>query len=552
MIANMGWRGASRVPLRLASIIALLIALAVSAAATWGARLTVHDQERRLLKERTAEVGLVLTSAIDSLQTTLSQHGAILRATHGSAAAYEQAAATDIGPRTPVSPTYAWLRPGAGGTFIVVAAAGDALRAGDVVRDARAGTMAEALRVQKMVATSVIGRQRLLGFALGPPAAPAGTVLFRQATLGSAISPPRQVGTTPFSELDVALYGTTTAQPAQVLTATTSHLPLRGDERNQQLIAGATPWLLSVKARVPLVGNLTWNAPWLILGAGVLGSLLIAAVIETAARRRDAALALYAAEHHVAETLQRSLLPQLPTLAGLDIAARYLASGAGQHVGGDWFDVFPVADGRVGLVVGDVIGHDLTAASAMAQIRAALRAYAVDGDSPARVIARLERLVEALQLTQLVTVVYGVLEPPAVDGSRLLRYTNAGHLPPMLRTASGRVDMLSGGASVVIGAPIASEHVADEHVLEPGSTLLMFTDGLVEVPGESLDDALQRLAVTVAERDGTDAEAMCDHVLSVVSLRALRDDVALLAVRVAEPQVVPAAAKRVATSTGSG
>src|SRR5205823_2801760 len=211
-------------------------------------------------------------------------------------------------------------------------------------------------------------------------------------------------------------------------------------------------------------------------------------VVETVARRRDAALELYQVEHKVAEALQLSLLPNLPELDGLELAARYLASGPGQQVGGDWFDAFPVAGGRCGLAVGDVIGHDVAAASAMAQIRALLRGYAVDGDSPSAVLARLERVVDDLHVTQLVTVFYGLLDAPAPDGSRRLHYSNAGHVPPVLRLPDGAVTSLAGGASVVIGAPIASDYSEDEVVLAAGSTLALFTDGLVEVPGGSLTD----------------------------------------------------------------
>jgi serine phosphatase RsbU (regulator of sigma subunit) len=238
--------------------------------------------------------------------------------------------------------------------------------------------------------------------------------------------------------------------------------------------------------------------------------------------------------------LQRSLLPTLPTLPGLDLAARYLASGSGQQVGGDWFDVFPVSGGRVGVAVGDVIGHDLAAASAMAQIRAALRAYAIDGDAPASVITRLSQLVDTFGLTQLVTVVYGVLDPPDPDGSRLLTYTNAGHLPPLVRQPNGTVDSLSGAVSAVIGAPIDITHQQADYVLRPGAALVMFTDGLVEAPGDSLDDAMRRVADVVAANTGSDAEAMCDSVLNAMSTRVLRDDIALLTVCV-EASAVPAA-----------
>jgi serine phosphatase RsbU (regulator of sigma subunit) len=531
--------GVRRRPLRPSSLLALLLSLAITGGLTWAAHLAVRDQEHRLLKERTAELGLVFNSAVNAISPALTEQGAVLRLSKGSVATYQQSAAEAVSAGQGAQ-SYAWLRPAASGSgFVVVAAAGAGLHTGDVITDDRTQTFRRALASPKLMATKVIGAQRLLGFALGPPAAPAGTVLYREQSLGP-VAPPRQAGTAPFSELDVVLYATPTVQPAQVLVSTTKRMPLRGQVRDVPVPVGGSTWLLSVKARTPLVGGLTAKAAWFTLGVGLLGSLLVAAVVEISARRRNAALALYEAEHQVAETLQRSLLPQLPSIAGLDLAARYLASGTGQQVGGDWFDVFPVAGGRVGVVVGDVIGHDLTAASEMSQIRSALRAYAVDGDAPALVITRLDRLVDALRLTQLVTVFYGVLEPPDDVGCRTLRYSNAGHLPPVLRRADGTVEYISGGGSAVLGAPMTIEHTEGEHAVGTGDLLVMFTDGLVEVPGGSLDDGLARLGETVARQPVADADAMCEQVLAGLSRESLRDDVALLAVRLTASADVPA------------
>jgi hypothetical protein len=529
-------------PLRTVSAIALLLALLATIGGFWAARVIVHDQEHRLLEERAAEVSLLLTSAVSGIPATLDAQGGILSATNGSKAAYDRAAAASV-LAGPGDLTFAWLKPQAvGAGYVVLAARGTGLHAGEVVTDSRARTFALAAHSSSFVATPVLGSDRHLGFAVGPPAAPVGTVLYRESRLGP-ISAPRQASSAPYAELDVVLYGAPTEQPGQVLTSTTGQIPLQGHVDNVPLPAGSSHWLLSVEARRPLVGSLASNAPWVLLVAGLIGSVLFASAIEAAARRRDAALALYAAEHQLAETLQRSLLPSLPMIPGVELAARYLAAGQGQEVGGDWFDAFPIRGGRVGLVIGDVIGHDLAAASAMAQIRAALRAYAVDGDPPASVINRLDSLVDTFELTQLVTVIYGVLGPPAVDGSRLLRWANAGHLPPLLRTPDGRVHTLAGGESVLIGAPIALEHSQSEHWVEPGSTLLFFTDGLVEVPGHPLEEALARVATAVgAGGDDDDVEAMCQRVVDTVSEPSLRDDIALLAVRITSPQRVMAEA----------
>ena len=521
-----------RFPLRLTSVLALLVALGLTAGAVVATFAGVHDQSRRLLKERTAEINLVLTQAIQAIPTSLQQLGAVLEATRGDTDAFDTAAEQAATAASPTPTTLAWLRPDPSGGFRVVAAAGSGgLAVGQVITGPRAETMQTASTTSVVVPTPVIGASRVLGFAMGPPSAPAGTVVYRESTLGPAVNPPRAASTQPFSELDVALYSTTTPQPKAVLTSTTRDLPLSGEVQRMILVVGQTKWLLEVKPRAPLVGRLTADAPWIVLGIGVAGTALLALVVETVARRRDAAVALYQVEHQVAESLQRSLLPRLPDLPGLELAARYLASGAGQQVGGDWFDAFPVAGGRCGLVVGDVIGHDVAAAGAMAQIRALLRGYAVDGDSPASVLTRLDRVVDELHLTQLVTVFYGLLDAPATDGSRRLLYSNAGHVPPVLRHPDGRVDSLAGGASVVMGAPIASDYIEAEATLSVGSTLTLFTDGLVEVPGDSLTDGLDRVAQTVAGLGDKTPDELCDDLLADVSLRTLRDDVALLVVR---------------------
>jgi hypothetical protein len=531
--------GTRRLPIRLATTLTLLVTLVLTAAAFWATDIGVHNQGDRLLKERAGEINLVLTQAIDVIPTGLQQLGAALDATHGDVQAFDTAAQQQAEAAGPTQVTFAWLRPDPAGGFRVMAQAGDTgLTVGQVIRDERTRTLQAALTTTQVVPTAVIGADRLLGFALGPPAAPAGTVLYRQSMLGPAVNPPRAASTAPFSELNVALYSTRTANPAKVLTSTSRDLPLEGEVRSELLHVGATPWLLTVSARSPLVGRLTADAPWIVLGIGLIGTALVGLVVETVARRRDAALELYRVEHSVAEALQLSLLPKLPELEGLELAARYLASGAGQQVGGDWFDAFPVAGGRCGLVVGDVIGHDVEAASAMAQIRALLRGYAVDGDPPAAVLARLDHVVDDLRLTQLVTVFYGLLDEPAADGSRWLHYSNAGHVPPVLRLPDGGVTSLAGGASVVMGAPIDSDFSEDEVMLPEGSTLALFTDGLVEVPGGSLTDGLDRVQRTVAAFGDPTPEALCDELLAYVSGRALRDDVALLVVKIATPAAV--------------
>ena len=509
-----------------------MVLLVLTGLATWIAGRVVGDQERRLLQERAREVSLVLSTSVSAIPTSLASMGATMRATGASPAAFMQAAQTEI---TTPNTAYALLRP-AGAGYRVELAAGSGLRAGELLSGAAAQAAVAAARSGQTVATPVTGTGagRSIGFALGPPAAPAGTVIYRQITLGQ-LSAPRQAATAPFHEVRVALYAAPRAAPTQVVVATTPTLPLRGAVVYLPVSAGSIHWLLAVNALHPLVGSVAGDAPWLLLVAGVIGSLLIVAVLAAETRRRRTAVALYAGEHRLAETLQRSLLPTLPPLDGLDTAARYLPGGSMQQVGGDWFDAFAVHGGQLGLVIGDVIGHDLAAATAMSQIRATLRAYAWHGEAPAAVLAQLELLVNAFGLAELVTVFYAVLGPPDPDGNRVLTYANAGHLPPLVRAANGDVRLLSGGASVVIGAPGAEARPQAVEHLGAGATLLLYTDGLVEVPGEALDDSISRLADLLrAQPPAEGVEALCERVVTGCRHDGRQDDIAVLAVQLTE------------------
>jgi PAS domain S-box-containing protein len=244
---------------------------------------------------------------------------------------------------------------------------------------------------------------------------------------------------------------------------------------------------------------------------------------------------LYTVEHETALTLQRGLLPQLPQLPGLALAADYLPAAQDTQVGGDWWDVFPLPDGATGLAIGDVMGHDLAAAAAMGQLRSVLRTCAWAGDSAATVLDRMDQLVQGFDMAQLATCVYARLqpadEPPGRRGAPRLRWANAGHLPPVLLTADGRTELLTQGLSVPLGVPAPHGRHQGDISLQPGSTLLLYTDGLVETRAGDIDGDLDRLLRTVARHRPDDGpQALVD--LLTGGLDVLSDDVALLAVQV--------------------
>jgi PAS domain S-box-containing protein len=236
---------------------------------------------------------------------------------------------------------------------------------------------------------------------------------------------------------------------------------------------------------------------------------------------------VYEREHKIAETLQRSLLPErLPTLPGLAVAARYRPAASEAEVGGDWYDVIPIPGGRVGLVMCDVAGKGLAAASMVGRLRSALRAYALEGHDPAVVVDWLNRLLwTELEESQMATLIYVVMDP--AEGT--LRWVNAGHLPPLLLVGERMPHFLEGGRSVPLGVMPFPKFDEVEARLEPGGTIVLYTDGLVERPGKHIDAGLEKLAQEVRAAPGS-PEELCDHLLeTMVPEQGASDDVALLA-----------------------
>jgi serine phosphatase RsbU (regulator of sigma subunit)/anti-sigma regulatory factor (Ser/Thr protein kinase) len=241
--------------------------------------------------------------------------------------------------------------------------------------------------------------------------------------------------------------------------------------------------------------------------------------------------ALYAAEHRIAETLQRSLLPgSLPAVPGAALAVRYLAAGEGLEAGGDWYEAIALPRGRIGLGIGDVVGRGVRAAAIMGQLRSALRAFAIDGDPPATVLARLARYAERLDDAALATAAYAIVDPASGE----LQYGCAGHPPPLLVEPDGSSRYLEEGRSAPLAAwPGVVYRDAVTHI-EPGASLLLYTDGLVERRRESLDVGFARLADTVAAAAGPSLgpEEVCEQVLAgLLGETPTGDDVALLVLR---------------------
>ncbi len=234
-------------------------------------------------------------------------------------------------------------------------------------------------------------------------------------------------------------------------------------------------------------------------------------------------------EREIAETLQRALLPTtIPAVDGLDLAVRYLPATHGASVGGDWYDVLILDEDTTGIVIGDTVGHDVSASTSMGQLRSALRVVAHDGyESPGLTLSRVDRAMGSLGLTY-ATCIFGVLDRP----SSTLRWSNAGHPPPVL-VREGSARLLDGASGIMLGVTDGVDGHDDSITLQADDVLVLYTDGLVERRGATLDAGFEHLREAAVALAGRSAEEVCEGLVNTLLAGSGReDDVAILVARV--------------------
>jgi PAS domain S-box-containing protein len=319
-------------------------------------------------------------------------------------------------------------------------------------------------------------------------------------------------------------------------------------ERGPLMLADVAGAELDASSLGPAISSLL--AVPLLDGANVVGSIQVGTLtrrdfdpetvglLRLAADRAGLAIArtrLFERERRIAHELQRSLLPKrLPDVAGVGLGARYEPGENGTAVGGDWYDAVALPSGRIAIAIGDVVGRGIEAASTMGQMRSALRAILMQADDTGTMADRLNRFTLTLGSDEAImtTVVLGILEP----GTGTLHFTNAGHPPPLLMGPDGHASFLTEPPSPPMGVLTTPRYTQHVRVLEPGSTLVLYTDGLIEDPAEVLDVGLERLRVA-AEATGTEtgADDTCERLLEQLTSAATQsDDVTLLVVRLSE------------------
>ena len=242
----------------------------------------------------------------------------------------------------------------------------------------------------------------------------------------------------------------------------------------------------------------------------------------------------------LAEVLQRSLLTDPPHLGGAAVVVRYVPAAEAARVGGDWYDAFLQRDGSPVVVIGDVVGHDTEAAAAMGQLRGLLRGIAhYSGAGPAEVLRGLDEAVAGMHTDTLATAIVARFERPTVRGQgwRQLRWANAGHPPPILIGADGAVRLLGGHAGdLLLGVNTGSTRAEPVVPVEPGATLFLYTDGLVERRDRVIDEGITRLVGLLEQLAGRPLEELCDAVIDGMLPDTPQDDVALVAVRLNGPE----------------
>ncbi len=482
-----------------APVVVLIVGLVVTGVLASISEDQYMRNEQRLLNLRARAVAAVLTASLPSIQTPLASATALANATGGNAAKFKQFVAPYTGQgRTFVSISL-WrvATPGSGPLAVVGAAP---------IIGASTGRASAFFKTASASATLAV-----IGFLARPPlrlgygftGMTAGPfVAYGEGALPpDRYSPPQN--NSAFTDINYALYLGRVTSPARLLIASAHRLPLRGPRTTIRVPFGDTRLAVTVAQRRSLGGSLPQRLPWII---ALVGALLTAAAgaltLRLTQRRRDsedlaARLAeaaeenrrLYAQQRNIAETLQHALLPDtLPQFPGLQVGARYEAGAEGVEVGGDWYDLIELEDHRLLLVVGDVSGRGLPAATAMAALRFAIHAYAAQGDDPSTLLSKLSRLLNVTEDRHLATVLCALIDP----ATREICLVSAGHLPLLMITPEG-AKFIEAQVGLPVGIDRDPVYSSTTFTAPPGATLLAYTDGLVERRGESIDVGLERL-----------------------------------------------------------
>jgi serine phosphatase RsbU (regulator of sigma subunit) len=522
------WRWRASRPASIALVLGLLLTagLAITALAVY------NSNEDRLLKLRVRELALVLSSAVPTTQTPLASAAELAEATHGDPAKFRAFAAPLVGKGRQFQSVSLWPlgRQRLAPTAVV----------GAPPRLASMPTRARQF-LERGVRPGVIN---LTGFLHSPhpsvgiafkSAGHPGYVVYSENPL-PANRRSRQESNAAFSDLDYVLYLGHSTRSSDVIITSEKHLPIKGRQAKDVVPFGAASFTLVAAPKGSLGGAFFQSLPWIIGVVGALMALAAALLTDRLSQRRARAEELagildgvaaenrrmYAEQRGISQTLQHALLPEaLPQVRGLRVIASYVPAASGVEVGGDWYDLVAIDDKKAFLLIGDVAGHGLRAATTMAMLRHAALAYIVQDSSPGSVLHRLSDFVNRERHDYFATVLCALID---VDSHRITM-ASAGHLAPLI-LHDGRGEFAQLEPDAPIGVQWEAQYREATVSVPSKAVVVAFTDGLVERRGEvidvglarlrdlatrqrlALDDLLAQLAVGLAAEDHNDDTAM--------------------------------------------
>jgi serine phosphatase RsbU (regulator of sigma subunit) len=509
--------------------------LVLSAAFVVTAAKLYERNEGRLLKLRARELGLVLSAAVPPIQTPLASAAALANATGGDPQKFRALMGPGVGPGRQFASASLWVLGSRRVKPLMVLGEAPQLPAAEARKLFSSHARPRVL--------SVIGRLQSrspgIGYEFSTPGAARGFAVYAESRL------PRDrrsklESNTAFSDLNYAVYLGRAADSRELLVTSLKRLPITGRKASQTIPFGDNALTLSVTPRASLSGTFFRDLPWIV---GLLGTLVsCAAALLTyrlaRGRRRAELLAgnldrvaaenerMYTEQRGIAQTLQQALLPEVPPeLEGLLVSARYVPAASGVEVGGDWYDVIATGDRKVLLVIGDVSGHGLRAATTMASLRHATLAYAAHDPSPAAVLGRLSDFVNAGLHDYFATVLCAMID---VENHRVT-LASAGHLPPLVLDGE-KGYFLDLAVNVPIGVRRDSPYQEASIVIPALATLVAFTDGLVERRGETVDTGLTRLS-RAATRQNLTLQDLVAKLPNDLAFEDHHDDTAIVGVQ---------------------
>lgn len=514
------WRG-----LRPVTVSVAVIGLLITGLLTWAAWTANDSSNSSLLDLQARQTASTLSAAIPGIQSQLADAVTVAIDT-GNPATFQKFVSNNVG-RSTLASVSLWQRSGT--RTVLLATVGSEPQ---LVADGRVTAFFATVEPSPMLQVTRIlpGSPPRLGFAEFPPGK-SSYIVYAESPLPAdkRLTIPKG---SPFSQLNFALYlGRQTDNSALIESSVVT--PVRGQHSTVRVPFGNTSITLVASPRTTLTPAVSQALPWIALGLGLALSLASAAIAENLSRRRrraeemnDELTSLYSAQRSIAETLQHSLLPeQLPQVSGMEIAARYSPGAQGVDIGGDWYDVVEVGHDRFVFIVGDVSGRGVKAASVMASLRFASRGFALEGHRPAEILGSLTRLLDVGSDAHFATVLCGLVDV----GRHEVTLANAGHLPPLLR-AGGSTTVLEAPPMAPIGVATAAPAETAAIRVPEGSLLLIYTDGLVERRGESLDETIDRLRSSLLQ-DSPSVDALLGSIIADLTDGTPDDDVAVLGLK---------------------